>query len=161
MKIESNYFIIVKANYCFVKMPFSNKIKEASLLYLLVTFSFISCSDMNNTQELESLEVTVTAYNSLAYQTKAVNPSIAAWGDTLRPGMKSIAVSRDLIDSGLIHNKEVYVEGFEEPFLVKDKLNRRYTKRIDIYMGVDVQKAKKWGKQHLTIKWEKEKVQTD
>lgn len=145
----------------FLKLLFNSKISVATLLFLLVVNLFTSCSDSKNMEDLESLEVTVTAYNSLAYQTKAVNPSIAAWGDTLKPGMKSIAVSRDLIDSGLVHNKEVYVEGFEEPFLVKDKLNRRYTKRIDIYMGVDVQKAKEWGKQRLSIKWEKDKAETN
>ncbi|MEQ8623727.1 MAG: hypothetical protein RJQ00_07950 [Vicingaceae bacterium] len=114
------------------------------------TLLFLAC----NTKPKKSLVVTVTAYNSLAYQTKANNPSVAAWGDTLKPGMKTIAVSRDLIDSGLVHNKEVYLEGFEEPFLVKDKLNKRYTKRIDIYMGVDVKKAKEWGKQTLKISWD-------
>lgn len=119
-----------------------------TFLFLAVLHSCISSSD-----ELRKLNVTATAYNSLAYQTKAINPSIAAWGDTLKPGMNVIAVSRDLIDSGLVHNKEVYLEGFEEPFLVKDKLNKRYTKRIDIYMGVDVKKAKEWGKQQLSISW--------
>ncbi|GAL15331.1 hypothetical protein JCM19233_6349 [Vibrio astriarenae] len=34
-------------------------------------------------------------------------------GDRLKPGMKSIAVSRDLIALGLTHNQEVRIEGFE------------------------------------------------
>ena len=120
-------------------------------LTLVTVFIFLSCnSKKNNTR---TLEVKATAYNSLAYQTKATNPSIAAWGDTLKPGMKSIAVSRDLIDSGLTHNKAVYIEGFKKPFFVKDKLNKRYTKRIDIYMGIDVKKAKQWGVKNLTISW--------
>jgi len=126
-------------------------------IFLIITVLY-SC----NSGKDRNLNVTVTAYNSLAYQTKAINPSIAAWGDTLMPGMKVIAVSRDLIDSGLVHNKEVYLEGFEEPFLVKDKLNKRYTKRIDIYMGVDVKKAREWGKRKLTISWvEKEATNED
>ena len=45
----------------------------------------------------KTLEVTATAYNSLAGQTFG-HPSEAAWGDTLKPGMKAIAVSRDLIN---------------------------------------------------------------
>ena len=48
----------------------------------------------------KELEVKVTAYNSTKAQTSG-NPSIAAWGDTLKPGMKCIAVSRDLIKLGL------------------------------------------------------------
>jgi hypothetical protein len=33
-----------------------------------------------------------------------------AWGDTLEPGMKAIAVSRDLIRLGLVHNTYVTIE---------------------------------------------------
>jgi hypothetical protein len=43
-----------------------------------------------------SLRVTATAYNSLPGQTDNT-PDLAAWGDRLRPGMKAIAVSRDLL----------------------------------------------------------------
>ena len=122
-----------------------------------VFFLLLSCSKPAEPIDEENvLTVTATAYNSLAYQTKAINSNIAAWGDTLKPGMKVIAVSRDLIDSGLVHNKELRVEGLEGIYLVKDKMNKRYTKRIDIYMGVDVKKAKKWGKKKLKIYWKKD-----
>ena len=50
----------------------------------------------------QSLKVTASAYNSMLGQTDST-PNIAAWGDTLKPGMKSIAVSRDLIKRGLTH----------------------------------------------------------
>jgi 3D (Asp-Asp-Asp) domain-containing protein len=97
------------------------------------------------------LTVTATAYNSVEAQTKQGNPSIAAWGDTLKPGMKAIAVSRDLIDSGLTHNTEVKIEGFEGTYLVKDKMNKRWTNKIDIYMGLNEEKARNWGKQQVNI----------
>ena len=96
----------------------------------------------------KKMEVTSTAYNSLAYQTSS-NPSITAFGDSLKPGLRYIAVSRDLLDSGLVHNTEVKIEGFDSLFTVKDKMNRRWRKRIDIYMGVDVKKARKWGKKKV------------
>jgi 3D (Asp-Asp-Asp) domain-containing protein len=100
----------------------------------------------------DKIEVTATAYNSLAYQTSS-NPNITAFGDSLKPGLKYIAVSRDLLDMGLVHNTKVKIEGFEDVFIVKDKMNRRWRKRIDIYMGIDVKKAKKWGKKKVTIEY--------
>ncbi len=98
------------------------------------------------------MEVIATAYNSLAYQTNA-NPSITAFGDSLKPGLRYIAVSRDLLDSGLVHNTKVKIQGFDSLFTVKDKMNRRYRKHIDIYMGNDVKKAKKWGKKKVNINY--------
>lgn len=32
-------------------------------------------------------------------------------------------------------------------------MNKRWTKKIDIYMGVDVKAAKAWGKKKVTISW--------
>ncbi len=116
---------------------------------------FISCQDRagdTHTQyEWHGLEVTASAYNSVPWQTKAVNPSIAAWGDTLQPGMKSIAVSRDLLKLGLTHNTMVKIEDWPDTFLVKDKMNKKWRNRIDIYMGLDVKKAREWGKQKISI----------
>lgn len=97
-----------------------------------------------------TIEVTATAYNSLAYQTQG-DPTITAFGDTLVPGKKYIAVSRDLLALGLTHNTPVKIEGLEGVYLVKDKMNRRWKNRIDIYMGNDVKKAKEWGRRKLRI----------
>ncbi|MFS4491887.1 3D domain-containing protein [Maribacter sp. 2308TA10-17] len=98
----------------------------------------------------KSVEVTATAYNSVTWQTQG-NPIIAAWGDSLKSDIPSIAVSRNLIALGLKHNTPVKIEGFDSIFLVKDKMHRRWRNRIDIYMGKDVKKAKAWGRKKLTI----------
>ena len=102
---------------------------------------------------MNCFKVSATAYNSLPYQTRpGSSGNIAAWGDTLVPGMKCIAVSRDLLDSGLTRNARVLIEGFEgDTFLVKDKMNHRFRRRIDLYMGKDVQKAKEFGFQKKWI----------
>jgi 3D (Asp-Asp-Asp) domain-containing protein len=100
----------------------------------------------------KSMEVTVTAYNSTPRQTEG-NPSIAAWGDRLKPGMKCIAVSRDLIAHGLEHEVEVYIEGLEGAYRVLDKMNRRFEKRIDVYFGKNVEAARQFGEQQATIYW--------
>ena len=60
-----------------------------------------------------SMEVTATAYTMRAEETKQGNIGLAAWCDQLEPGMKAIAVSRDLIDEGLTHRTEVRIEGLE------------------------------------------------
>lgn len=100
------------------------------------------------------MTVTASAYNSVPSQTRSGSSgAIAAWGDTLKPGMKCIAVSRDLIDSGLTHNTPVKIEGLAGTYKVKDKMNRRWTQKIDIYMGKDAEKAKNWGKKEVTIHW--------
>lgn len=97
-----------------------------------------------------SVEVTATAYNSLAYQTDS-DPNITAFGDSLRPGLKYIAVSRDLLQLGLKHNIPVKIEGLEGIYLIKDKMHSRWIKKIDIYMGVDVKAAKVWGRKKVCI----------
>lgn len=102
--------------------------------------------------ELRELEVTATAYNSVPGQT-AGDPTLTAWGDRLRPGMKSIAVSRDLIEMGLTHGVEVEVTGLEGRYVVRDKMAKRWRRKIDLYMGDDVEAARRWGKRKVTIRW--------
>ena len=120
---------------------------------------FSSC----NKYETITKEVTATAYNSLAHQTHATHSAITAWGDTLKPGMKSIAVSRDLIRQGLTHNKKVRIKGLPGVYRVLDKMNARWSNRIDIYMGKNEKLAKEWGRQKVTISYKvkKEKYQTE
>lgn len=130
------------------------------MIRLTLIFLFclcISCVDKSTSDyEWHPLEVTATAYNSLEYQTSS-NPHITAFGDSLKPGLKYIAVSRDLLQLGLKHNTFVTIEGLDGIYLVKDKMNRRWRKRIDIYMGTDVKLAKAWGKKKLTIHYRVEK----
>ncbi|MEX0288356.1 MAG: 3D domain-containing protein [Flavobacteriaceae bacterium] len=118
-----------------------------ALLFLTL---LLGCNPKKEEIEWKTLEVTASAYNSVSSQTDG-NPSLAAWGDTLRQGMKCIAVSRDLIALGLKHNTEVKIDGFEGIFLVKDKMHSRWRNRIDIYMGTDVKKAREWGRKKVLI----------
>jgi 3D (Asp-Asp-Asp) domain-containing protein len=125
--------------------------KNVSILFVLLLI--FSC-DLGDSKSYvwHTKEVTATAYNSLAYQTNE-QPNITAFGDTLTPGMKCIAVSRDLLKLGLKHNTLVTIEGFDGVFLVKDKMHTRWKNRIDIYMGNDVNAAKEWGRKKLKIKY--------
>lgn len=100
--------------------------------------------------EWRKLDVVATAYNSLAAQTDST-PDIAAWGDKLRPGMKAIAVSRDLLKMGLKRGARVRISGLEGEYVVLDKMNKRWTKRIDVYMGVNVRAALQYGKRNVVM----------
>jgi len=100
-----------------------------------------------------SMEVTANAYTLRPQETKDYAPGVAAWGDKLEPGMKAIAVSRDLIDEGLDHETEVRIEGLEGTYVVRDKMAQRWQKKIDIFMGNDVERARAWGKRSVTIQW--------
>ncbi len=126
-------------------MKRSNPIWPVALICVLAASA--SADSIEN-----SLVVTATAYNSLPEQTDA-EPYLAAWGDSLAPGMKVIAVSRDLIPLGLDHRTSVKIEGLPVVYLVLDKMHRRWEKRIDIYMGHDLEAARAWGKRQVEISW--------
>jgi 3D (Asp-Asp-Asp) domain-containing protein len=97
--------------------------------------------------------VTATAYNSVKAQTNS-QPNIAAWGDRLEPGMKAIAVSRDLLSMGLTRGAKVRIDGLHGEFVVLDKMAKRWERKIDIYMGEDVDAALQWGRRRLRIFWD-------
>jgi len=98
------------------------------------------------------LEVAATAYNSLPGQTED-NPHVTAWGDRLAEGDRAIAVSPDLIDLGLTRGVEVEIQGLEGAYRVLDKMPPRWTRRIDIYMGRDLEAALAWGRRTVLIRW--------
>lgn len=124
-------------------------IKNVRFFSLIMLTILFSCSN----PETKSMDVVATAYNSVKAQT-ADDPFVTAWGDTLVPGMKAVAISRDLLDSGLHYNMEVTIEGLKGEYKVLDKMNRRWTQKIDIYMGMNILKAREWGKKNVTIRWE-------
>ena len=98
------------------------------------------------------MEVTATAYTSQPDQTVG-NPFVGAWGDRLVPGMKAVAVSRDLLEMGLGHDSAVTISGLPGTYRVLDKMNKRWKKRIDIYFGTDLEAAREFGKRRVVISW--------
>lgn len=138
----------------------TNYLKKA-LLFTFLTALTLSCGETKKDQTekkkitTQTLMVTATAYNSIEEQTKKGNVGLAAWGDTLQPGERAIAVSRDLIKMGLDHNEEVEIDGLEGTYIVKDKMNKRWQKKIDIYMGLDEKAAREWGKKKVEISFRK------
>jgi LysM repeat protein len=97
------------------------------------------------------LRVTATAYSSHYGQTDKT-PFLAAWNNRIRPGMKIIAVSRDMLTRyGLRNGSKVRIGGLPGYYTVRDKMNKRYRKRIDIYMGTNRRRALRWGRRSVML----------
>jgi 3D (Asp-Asp-Asp) domain-containing protein len=121
-------------------------LKTSALAALLLLVS--TTMAQADTVQWKRMNVAATAYNSVAWQTTADKPSIAAWGDKLKPGMRAIAVSRDLIKKGLTHGTKVKIKGLPGVYVVRDKMNARWRNKIDIYMGKNIAAAREWGTHH-------------
>lgn len=98
------------------------------------------------------LSVTATAYNSTVAQTDS-RPDEAACGDRLEPGLRVIAVSRDLRKQGLDCGTRVQISGLDGYYTVVDLTAARHRNLIDIYMGKDIRAAREWGRQKVEIAW--------
>lgn len=67
--------------------------------------------------------------------------------------MRIVAVSRDLEKLGLREGVRVWIDGLDGEWRVGDRMHPRWQRKIDLYMGEDVQAAKRWGKRRVTIRW--------
>lgn len=79
-----------------------------------------------------------------------------AWGDTLTPGIKAVAVSPDLLEMGLDHGDVITIEGLPGQYKVLDVMHSRHDKSIDIFYGDDQCGAIQWGRRSLTISWQED-----
>ena len=101
---------------------------------------------------LTSMSVVATAYNSLQSQTDD-DPTMTAHGVELAPGMRVIAVSRDLEAMGLARGTRVRIEGLPGEWTVADRMADRWKRRIDVYMGNDVDRARRFGRREVRLQW--------
>jgi len=97
-----------------------------------------------------TLQVKASAYNS-APERANTRPALGAWGDRLKPGMKVIAVSEDLLADGLEYGAEVRIQGLSDRYVVMDRMHPRWERKIDIYMGDDRNAALRWGVRDVKI----------
>ena len=99
------------------------------------------------------IRVVATAYTSHRGQTDRT-PFLAAWNNRIRPGMKIIAVSPDLIRKyGITNGIRVKISGLPGTYVVRDKMNKRLRNHIDIYMGTNRRKALRWGRRRVVLYW--------
>ncbi len=126
------------------------------ILVLLAICLCCSCKESVEQEDVYQwlpLIVSSTAYNSTPAQTSYEHPGITAWGDSIKPGVKWIAVSRDLLKKGLGYNTLVKIDTFKGVYVVKDKMHPRWRNRIDIYMGENIKNATQWGRRKVEIKY--------
>ena len=90
--------------------------------------------------------LTVTAYSPTKDQCDS-DPHITASMLPVKEG--TIAVSRDLFESGWVFGKTVYIKGLGI-FEIRDLMNERYTNRADVFMW-QRKDANKFGKKTLTV----------
>ncbi len=114
--------------------------------------------DFTVEKETHTMVVTATAYTSCRRETDKT-PYLAAWNNRLKPSVKSIAVSRDLLPLGVTNGTKVRIDGLKGTYVVLDKMNKRWKKKIDIYMGCNLKKARHWGKRKVTIHWTKKTIE--
>jgi len=108
---------------------------------------------LNNQNFKHKIRVVATAYTSHERQTDDT-PFLAAWNNPIRPGMKIIAVSPDLIRKyGLTNGVKVKISGLKGIYIVRDKMNKKLRNHIDIYMGTNIRKALKWGRRRVVLYW--------
>lgn len=129
-----------------------HRLRALHRLLFVLAFAALPSVACATSPATSSLVVTATAYNSLHGQTNG-DPNVAAWGDELEPGMKAIAISKDLLDAGLTRGTKVKIEGLPGEYVVLDRMPSRWEKRIDIYMGDDVRAARHWGVREVRIHW--------
>lgn len=92
----------------------------------------------------DRIKVEVTAYSSESPETGEITAS----GQRVRKGI--IAVSRDLErDYGIKFGDVVEVEGVGT-FMVQDRMNKRWTRKIDIWMPT-VRECAAFGKQNKVL----------
>ena len=93
--------------------------------------------------------VDATIYHAVEGQTDST-PLITASGKHINPnnpaGHRWIAVSRDLEKLGFVFGEKVLVTGAEQMdgvYVVEDRMNKRWTKRIDFLVN-ETMKGGKW-----------------
>jgi len=124
------------------------RIKQKRLQKARHAFKYTSAAKYQH-----KMRVVATAYTSHRSQTDRT-PFLAAWNNRIRPGMKIIAVSPDLIRKyGLTNGVRVKIGGLPGTYVVRDKMNARLHDHIDIYMGTNRRRALRWGRRRVVLYW--------
>lgn len=114
--------------------------KKEDLSGLFYKFIVLNHKSIQNLQR--KLTVTVTAYSARPEETDDT-PFHTAANQRVRPG--SVAVSRDLFDSGWVFGKKVYIKGLGV-YTINDLMAARKRNHIDIFIG-DTEEARNFGVQ--------------
>jgi hypothetical protein len=127
----------------------SRPIKTASrFAAVCLCLALAACSSRG---EVDTL--TVAAF-SIALRGPGEDPVRGKWGDELKPGIKAVAVSPDLVARGLSQGTRVRIEGLPSAYRVRDQLPDGTRERIEIFMGTDAASVARFGEQRMRVWWE-------
>jgi 3D (Asp-Asp-Asp) domain-containing protein len=74
-------------------------------------------------------------------------------GERLQHGVRALAVSDDLFEGGLGFGARVEIDGLPGEWIVMDRMHSRWRRKIDVYLGNDVDAAKRFGEKRVRIRW--------
>jgi len=103
----------------------------------------------------EVATVTVGAF-SIGLRGPGDEPTRGKWGDELKPGIKALAVSPDLVARGMGPGTRVRIEGMPSGYRVRDQLPDGTRERIEIFMGTDAASVEHFGEKRMRIWWASE-----
>jgi 3D (Asp-Asp-Asp) domain-containing protein len=103
-------------------------------------FTFQMCKTLKQIKVVDKENVAISAYSASADETDD-SPNVPAAGGFNKMGQ--IAVSPDLFKRGWTFNKTVVIDNLGT-FVIRDLMNERFTKKVDVFMG-SKEKAKKFG----------------
>lgn len=119
------------------------------MMKIIVGISLFTLISGGRSSPKDEVVVDATIYHAVEGQTDST-PLITASGKHIDPsnpaGHRWIAVSRDLEALGFVFGKRVMVMGAEHMdgiYTVEDRMNRRWTKRIDFLVNESM-KGGKW-----------------
>lgn len=90
--------------------------------------------NLTNTEYVKRVlnNIQITSYNNHANQTDDT-PNITATNRPVRENM--VAASFDLLNKGLVHYGDlVYIDCMKQWYVVEDTMNRRFERRLDIFL---------------------------
>lgn len=90
--------------------------------------------DLTNTEYVKRVlnNIQITSYNNHADQTDDT-PNITATNRPVRENM--VAASPDLLNKGIIHYGDlVYIDCMKQWYVVEDTMNKRFERRLDIFL---------------------------
>ena len=90
--------------------------------------------DLTNTEYVKTVlnNIQITSYNNHADQTDDT-PNITATNRPVRENM--VAASPDLLNKGIIHYGDlVYIDCMKQWYVVEDTMNKRFERRLDIFL---------------------------
>lgn len=115
------------------RMAFENSLRE-KLKNQEEIINIVSKFNLKNVEYTKQvlLGVQVTSYNNEAMQTDST-PNITATNRPVREGI--IAASPDLLNKGIMkYGDLVFIDCFNQWFVVEDTMNKRFTRRLDVFL---------------------------